>query len=339
MSIIEIAYDKALEGEEFNKIDVSTTPSEIIPVCPEKVSDWIDDGIEVEEELVSLAKRIREVALPALVDYFEFDQEIGGIRATDLFSLNSLMGATIEDQVVNTLNKHRNTWDDGHWGEYTFVRSAQAFPDVRLVHRSNSEDIKLGIELKSWFLLSKEGEPSMRFVPRPDACAALDMVCVVPWYLSNAVCGKPQVARPWVQQAKYATKWSMFFWQFLRQTDKATTLESRKFKAIPPCSPYPKKSDNISLHPVNDSGGNYGRLPRYRPIMDTFCEEALNTEILGIKAESWRYFLQIQTDSVTVNDIKKKLASKFGITDFSDSDRVIELISSVLRELPENLVR
>lgn len=166
-----------------------------------------------------------------------------------------------------------------------------------------------------------------------------DMVCVVPWYLSNAVCGKPQVARPWVQQAKYATKWSMFFWQFLRQTDKATTLESRKFKAISPCSPYPKKSDNISLHPVNDSGGNYGRLPRYRPIMDTFCEEALNTEILGIKAESWRYFLQIQTDSVTVNDIKKKLASKFGITDFSDSDRVIELISSVLRELPENLVR
>jgi len=96
MSIIEIAYDKALEGEEFNKIDVSTIPSEIIPVCPEKVSDWIDDGIEVEEELVSLAKRIREVALPALVDYFEFDQEIGGIRATDLFSLNSLMGATIE---------------------------------------------------------------------------------------------------------------------------------------------------------------------------------------------------------------------------------------------------
>ena len=48
MSIIEIAYDKALEGEEFNKIDVSTIPSEIIPVCPEKVSDWIDDGIEVE---------------------------------------------------------------------------------------------------------------------------------------------------------------------------------------------------------------------------------------------------------------------------------------------------
>ena len=33
------------------------------------------------------------------------------------------------------------------------------------------------------------------------------------------------------------------------------------------------------------------------------------------------------------------VASKFGITDFSDSDRVIELISSVLRELPENLVR
>ena len=31
----------------------------------------------------NVPKRIREVALPALVDYFEFDQEIGGIRATD----------------------------------------------------------------------------------------------------------------------------------------------------------------------------------------------------------------------------------------------------------------
>ena len=339
MSIIEITYDEALKGKPFHKVRRDTIPKEEFPHQPSTVSDWVSAAGLADKELVQLAERIRDVALPAVVDYFEFDQVIGGIRATDLFSLNSLMGATIEDQVVSTLNRHRSTWDNGLWGEYTFIRSAQAFPDVRLTHRSNPEDIKLGIELKSWFLLSKEGEPSMRFVPHPDACAPLDMVCVVPWYLSNAVCGNPKIAQPWVQQAKYAAEWSIFFWRYLRESKSALSLPERGFKKIPPCKPYPRKSDQISLHPLDDSGKNYGRLPRYHPIMDKFCESALDTEILGIKAENWRYFLQIQTDGVTIDAVKKKLSEKFEMTDFSDSNKIIGLICDMARELPENLMR
>lgn len=334
-SNIEVSYTEAISGMPFNQITESTIPETVKPTVSVSIKDW-DESADLD--LIKLAERIRDVALPALVDYFEFEQAIGGIRATDLFSLNSLMGATIEDQVVSTLNKHRNTWDDGQWSKYTFLRSAQAFPDVRLVHRSNPEDIKLGIELKSWFLLSKEGVPSMRFGPHPDACAPLDMVCVVPWYLSNAVCGEPKVARPWVQQAKYAAEWSIYFWKYLRHTDNALTLKQRDFKTIPPCTPYPKKSDIISLHPENDVGKNFGRLPRYH-IMDEFCNTALSTEILGIPAENWRYFLQIHTDAVTINVVRKKLISRFGIVDFSNSEVVLKMISQIIDELPENLIR
>lgn len=338
-SIVEVSYDDAKAGKKFNRIAEATIPSGVRPAEPKAVADW-DHDHKYSAETIELAERIQRCALPSLVDSFEFDQHIGGIRATDLFSLNTLMGATIEDQVVSTLNKHRETWDtNSRWSEYTFVRSAQSFPDVRLVHRSNSEDIKLGIELKSWFLLAKEGVPSMRFAPHPDACAPLDMVCVVPWYLSNAVCGVPKVAEPWVQQAKFAAEWSKFFWTYLRQTDDLSTLSSREFEENNACSPYPKKSDAISLHPKNDSGKNFGRLPRYHPIMDDFCCSALRTEILGIQAEDWRYFLQLHTESATIEAIKKDLTKQFGITDFSDSDKVLELISEIIQMLPKNLIR
>lgn len=249
------------------------------------------------------------------------------------------MGATIEDQVVSTLNRHRETWDDGQWSEYTFQRSAQAFPDVRLVHRSDPEDIKIGIELKSWFLLSKEGVPSMRFVPHPSACAPLDMVCVIPWYLSNAVCGVPMVAVPWIQQAKFATEWSMYFWKYLRQTDRPQSLEERSFREIGTCTPYPKKSDSISLHPQNDSGGNYGRLPRYHPIMDEFCTHALQTQILGIPAEDWRYFLQIHTEAATIDEIKKRISSRFGGDDLQNTSKIFEIVSNMAEQLPGILIR
>ncbi len=332
----EITYDEAEAGTPFCKIQDGTIPQTIIPSAPQDINDWDPSS---QPPLLTLAEHIRSVALPALVDFFEFDQQIGGIRATDLFSLNSLMGATIEEQVVSTLNRHRDTWDDGNWKEYTFQRSAQAFPDVRLVHRSNPDDIKIGIELKSWFLLSKEGVPSMRFVPHPDACAPLDMVCVVPWYLSNAVCGVPKVASPWIQQAKYAAEWSKFFWQYLRKTNTPQSLEQRSFSEIGSCAPYPKKSDSISLHPKNDPGNNYGRLPRYHPIMDEFCTQALQTEILGIAAEDWRYFLQIHTEAATIDEVRKKLRGRFCDADVSSTSQILEILSDAMGQFPENLLR
>ena len=53
---------------------------------------------------------IRE-AVASLPIYFRTETHISGIMATDLHTLNTVLGATIEDQVVRTLNLLRNTWD------------------------------------------------------------------------------------------------------------------------------------------------------------------------------------------------------------------------------------
>ena len=38
----------------------------------------------------------------------------------------------------------------------------------------------LGIELKGWYVLSKEGEPSGRYKVTPAACAPQDLLVIVP---------------------------------------------------------------------------------------------------------------------------------------------------------------
>ena len=50
-------------------------------------------------------------AIACLPMYFRTETHISGIMATDLHTLNTVLGATIEEQVVRTLNLIRNTWD------------------------------------------------------------------------------------------------------------------------------------------------------------------------------------------------------------------------------------
>jgi hypothetical protein len=102
------------------------------------------------------------LALPA---YFTTETTIAGISATDIFTLSAALGAAIEDQVVRTLNHMRPIWDpNGKYNLYHFQRQGQTFPDVLLRKRENGEEILMGIELKGWYLLAKEGEPSYGFV-------------------------------------------------------------------------------------------------------------------------------------------------------------------------------
>ena len=82
-----------------------------------------------------LVENVRE-AIRALPFYFESKTIIEGLDAGDLFSLNSVLGGTIEVQAVSTLNRIRNVWDpDDKWTDYGFERFSQTFPDVRLVNR------------------------------------------------------------------------------------------------------------------------------------------------------------------------------------------------------------
>ena len=142
-------------------------------------------------------KNIRTV-LQNLPIYFRTETYIEGILATDIFTLNTALGATIEEQVVTTLNQMRFLWDsDDKYTLFSFKRQSQTFPDVLFKTQNNNiEEIIFGIELKGWYLLSKEGEPSFRYQVTPSACSEQDLLVVVPWSLKNVISGKPQVFSP-----------------------------------------------------------------------------------------------------------------------------------------------
>ena len=104
----------------------------------------------------SLYQSVRD-AIAAVPTYFRTETVISGIMAPDLFTLNSVLGAAIEEQTVATLNAMRQVWDPaGAYALYSFVRQSQTFPDV-LLRRASDGRILLGIELKGWYLLRARG--------------------------------------------------------------------------------------------------------------------------------------------------------------------------------------
>lgn len=58
--------------------------------------------------------------LYALPEEFRTSLRISDFRATDIFTLNSALGASIEDAVVNGLNSLREVWDPD--GQYALSR-------------------------------------------------------------------------------------------------------------------------------------------------------------------------------------------------------------------------
>ncbi len=81
-------------------------------------------------------------ALYAVPGHFTSRTAIEGIAATDLQTLNTMLGATIEEQVVTTLNRMRPVWDpDEQYLRFSFQRQAQVFPDVLLKADRNGQEI------------------------------------------------------------------------------------------------------------------------------------------------------------------------------------------------------
>jgi hypothetical protein len=258
-----------------------------------------------------LYKRVRE-ALLALPLHFRTQTYIEGISAIDIFTLNSALGATIENQVVNTLNLMRTVWDpEDKYRQFAFVRQAQTFPDVlfrRLTEEAvSSADVLLGIELKGWYLLAKEAEPSFRFQVTPAACAEADLIVVVPWALTNVISGSPMIFPPFIESSRYAAEYRNYHWQNLRAaTGNANIKQPAAIK------PYPKKSDQIADQPLADNGGNFGRFAR-TGLMDDYLARAKAELLAGIRAEYWLSFFKIfqdQRDPATVRLELEKLRNK-----------------------------
>ncbi len=244
-------------------------------------------------------------ALRALPSFFESSTNIEGVLATDLFALNTLLGATIEVQVVATLNRMREVWDpDNEWQTHVFERRAQTFPDVRLVSSADKAPL-LGVELKGWYVLAKEGEPSLRMTVNPRACAELDLIAVVPWHLSNVLAGVPVALSPWVESARYAAEHRNHWWQNVRSTSSDTAITAPSTEV----APYPSKADAVADVPVVDRGRNFGRLAR-TGIMHSFLQSTRRTEIAGIAAEHWIKFFRIHSESRDHAAISKRLDSE-----------------------------
>lgn len=252
---------------------------------------------------------IRE-AIASLPIYFRTETHISGIMATDLHTLNTVLGATIEDQVVRTLNLLRNTWDrEGRYSLFSFVRQAQTFPDV-LLRRASSNEILLGIELKGWYLLAKESEPSLRFQATAAACALQDMIVVIPWALNNVISGSPLLFEPFIESASYAAAHRNHHWRHVRQTKNPAGIDSPAN-----INPYPSKSDQIHDKPQSDGGGNFGRLAR-TGMMDEYMQKLADVQLCGIKTVYWREFLKIFQENTTdekarqaLEALKKKVQS------------------------------
>lgn len=253
------------------------------PVRELPAADW---------EHYQLYKDVRE-AVSCLPIYFRTETHISGIMATDLHTLNTVLGATIEEQVVRTLNLIRTTWDpDEEYALYSFVRQAQTFPDV-LLRRTSSDEILLGIELKGWYLLAKEAEPSLRFQATAAACAKHDLIVVVPWVLGNVISGSPILFEPFIESARYAADFRNHHWQHIRETKQNTDIE------IPGgVGPYPSKSQQILDKPHSDGGGNFGRLAR-TGMMNSYMQKLDDVQLCGIKTVYWRQFLKAFQESTT----------------------------------------
>jgi hypothetical protein len=201
----------------------------------------------------------------------------------------------------------RNLWDpEGKYEIYSFVRQAQVFPDVRLQTTApgiaESERILMGIELKGWFLLAKEGEPSFRYRASSLVCAAQDLLVVFPWGLDEVISGAPRLLPPLVEEARYAAEHRNYYWEVTR----GATGPTSKVKLSAVKKPYPSKGDKFNDEPVSDSGGNFGRVAR-GGFMTNFIDSLLQQPISGIPALYWQMFLRIFAEGVEGDQIERRL--------------------------------
>jgi hypothetical protein len=254
-----------------------------------------------------LGEAVRD-ALQVLPSLFKSDLVISGVRATDLHAFNTSLGATIEEQVVAGLNAIREaTWDkDGLYADLRFVRQSQTFPDVVLRKAAPPQKPVtpiMGIELKGWYVLAKEGEPSFRYKVTPKAAAPQDLLVVFPWALSAVISGAPILFEPYVASAGYAAEYRNWWWEFERDTKGDRTIRLSAHEGF-----YPIKSDNIADVPTADSAGNFGRIARTKLFnRDGYIEATFQSELSGIPLYAWLRFFKLFSESNTEEKITAAL--------------------------------
>lgn len=241
----------------------------------------------------------------ALPNYFQTELVVKGINATEVFSVGSAFATVVETQVVTVLNGLRNRWDpDNEYSNYAFTRQSQTFPDVLLRNLQDEGDIIFGVELKSWYVLSKEGEPSFRFQVTPEACAPADLLVVVPWLLSEVISGRPKLLTPYKESAKYAAEYRNFYWQ------KSRKERGENPKIHPPPvtrrHPYPNSKEEASDRAEKDKGKNFGRIAR-AGVLDEYIESIKAQDYLGVRITHWVAFFKAISETGSSAQIERKI--------------------------------
>lgn len=281
--------------------------------------------------------------LYALPDRFVTPLNIEGVPVTDLFTMNSALGAAIEKGVVESLNDLRGLWDPNkEYADYSFVRQTQCFPDVILRTENPNprfEPIIMGIELKGWFVLSKEAEPSFRYHISPDCCADADLLVILPWVFNSVISGQPELMAPIISEAKFAAHQRNYHWEWVRGNPQKQEQELRGVQPAEHKGVYPVKGDQSSDKPVRDAGGNFGRIARCG-VIDEDVKERLTEPLLGIPASAWLKFIKIFADGASPNVIEsgvKSIERAFETSQLSKKQRseTADLLSKIAYKLKQ----
>ena len=243
------------------------------PTRKEPDADWKHHG---------LWSKVKNAA-QELDTYFKSTITVSGINATEIYSFGSVLGLTIEEEVVRSLNVMRSKWDDGSYSDYKFTRQAQTFPDVIF---TDGKGVLFGIELKSWYVLSKESEPSFRLKVNKNACTDKDLIMMVPWCLSNVLSGTPITFKPVVDSLRYYCEYRNYWWKHVKHTTDTTEIDEPAN-----VNPYPNARDNISDSPLSDKGNNFGRIARMG-ILEDYKNRVAQESLLGVKVHAWRDFFK-----------------------------------------------
>lgn len=191
------------------------------------------------------------------------------------------------------------------YSNYSFIRQSQTFPDIIFAKIQNPNEIIFGIELKAWYVFSKESEPSFRYTVDPDACNIQDLLIVTPWFLSEVISGSPTLMFPFIELGKYAAQYRNYYWINSRQTSGVRSLEIIR----PPEQyrhPYPKSKEEASDKAEGDKGNNFGRIAR-AGILDEYLIKIRNMDYLGIKVAHWMKFFKAMSENKTSQEIDAQL--------------------------------
>ena len=288
---------KDIGGE--TKLKTLAAPKEGAPPAP-TISEPTANDIDL-----SLYEAVSRT-LYALPSRFQSELAVVGVLATDLHAFNTALGASIEEQVVASLNALRSNWDpNGIYPTYSFVRSSQRFPDVRLQNTIPGSDkaVLMGIELKGWYVLAKESEPSGRYKVTPNVCAPQDLLVIVPWALDSVVSGRPKLFAPFIVNARWAAEQRNYWWTWLRDTGDPSGIKLSSYD-----QPYPAKADKISDVPDYDDSGNFGRIARTN-IMDDYMRSLMQESLVGIPLWAWQAFFVPFKGEADENKIRATLST------------------------------